>query len=153
MTQEEALAKLQRYCAYQDRCHQEVRTKLLSLKIYGDWLEEIIARLIEDDFLNEERYARSYVRGKYRIKKWGKRKILNELKLRRISPYCIKKGMTEIDPLEYRDNLYSLMEKYVRERQGKYPKPQLTKKVIQHAMTKGYDYAEINDQLKSINFD
>jgi regulatory protein len=64
--------KLRHYCAYQERCHEEVRTKLLSLKIYGSDLEEIINKLIEDDFLNEERFAKAYAGGKFRIKKWGR---------------------------------------------------------------------------------
>ena len=75
MTKEEALDKMQRYCGYQDRCHQEVRTKLLTLKIYGDLLEEIMSDLISEGYLNEERFARNYARGKYRIKGWGKIKL------------------------------------------------------------------------------
>jgi len=71
LTQQINLEKLRRYCAYQDRCHQEVRQKLLSLKMYGDDLEEIITELINEDFLNEERYAQSFARGKFRMKKWG----------------------------------------------------------------------------------
>ena len=85
---EDALAKLQRYCAYQDRCHQEVRTKLIDLGVFGDTLEEIITDLIKDNFLNEERFARSYARGKFRMRKWGRIKIRQELKLRKISDYC-----------------------------------------------------------------
>jgi regulatory protein len=72
VSKEDALKKLQRYCAYQDRCHQEARRKLLDLGIYGDDLEEIISELISDNFLNEERFARSFARGKFRIKGWGK---------------------------------------------------------------------------------
>ena len=69
---DKALQKLQRYCAYQDRCHQEVRAKLLSLGVYGDEMEEIIVSLIEDKFLDEERFARSFARGKFRLKQWGR---------------------------------------------------------------------------------
>ncbi len=108
-----ALAKLQKYCAYQDRCHKEVRTKLLQLKVYGEDLENIMSDLIQEDYLNEERYARSYVRGKYRMKKWGREKIRMELKQKQISDYCIKKGFTEIEEGEYLENLESLLEKYV----------------------------------------
>jgi regulatory protein len=97
----DALEKLQRYCAYQDRCHQQVRKKLLDLGMYGDELEEIIAELIEEKFLDEERFARSYVRGKFRINKWGKIRILQELKKRQISDYCIRKGMEEIPEDDY----------------------------------------------------
>ena len=113
MEYEKALLKLQHYCAYQDRCHQEVRTKLLDIKVYGDELENIMTDLIRDDFLNEERYAKSYCRGKFRMKKWGKNKILQGLKLKRISAYCIKKGMTEIEDDEYIGTLLSILDRNI----------------------------------------
>jgi regulatory protein len=102
------LNKLRHYCAYQERCHEEVRTKLLSLKIYGNELEEVINKLIEDDFLNEERFAKAYAGGKFRMKKWGRLKIQNELKQRKISDYCIKKGMAEIEEDDYLKTLKQL---------------------------------------------
>ncbi len=98
---EQALKKLQKYCAYQDRCHQEVRTKLLGMQIYGEDLENIIVELIQDNFLNEERFARSYARGKFRIKRWGRNRIRLELKKRHISAYCIRKAMEEIEEADY----------------------------------------------------
>ena len=107
----EALSKLQRYCAYQDRCHQEVRSKLLDLGIYGDDLENIIVELIEEKFLDEERFARSYARGKFRIKRWGRDRIRRELRQRAISPYCIRKAMTEIDEAEYQKVLRQVLDK------------------------------------------
>ncbi len=103
------LKKLQHYCAYQERCHEEVRTKLLSLKIYGSGLEEVINKLIEDDFLNEERFAKAFAGGKYRMKKWGRMKIINELKQRKISDYCIRKGMEEIEQDDYLKTLRQLL--------------------------------------------
>ena len=106
-----ALKKLQKYCAYQDRCHQEVRSKLLSLKIYGDDLEDVIVSLIEDDFLNEERFACSYARGKFRMKKWGRVRIQQELKRRKISAYCLKKAMAEIEEEDYLKTLDSVLKK------------------------------------------
>ncbi len=107
----DALAKLQRYCAYQDRCHQEVRSKLLDLGMYGDDLEEIIAQLIEEKFLDEERFTRSYVRGKFRINKWGKIRIQQELKKRKISEYLIRKSMEEIPEEDYIEQLREIIEK------------------------------------------
>lgn len=103
------LNKLRHYCAYQERCHEEVRTKLLSLKIYGDGLEEIINQLIEEDFLNEERFAKAYAGGKFRMKKWGKAKIIQGLKARKISEYCIKKGLQEIPDNDYNKTLQTLV--------------------------------------------
>lgn len=107
----DALKKLQRYCAYQDRCHSEVRSKLLDLGIYGDELEEIIVLLIGENFLNEERFARSYARGKFNIKKWGRNKIRRELKRRQINDYCIKKAMEEIAEEDYFKTLEALLMK------------------------------------------
>lgn len=109
LTAEEALKKMQRYCAYQDRCHQEVRSKLLSLKVYGQDLENIMMLLIQERFLDEERFAKSYSRGKFRIKKWGRLRIARELKKRAISSYCIQKGMEEIEEDDYRETIRNLI--------------------------------------------
>jgi regulatory protein len=111
ITKQEALTKLQRYCAYQDRCHQEVRSKLLDLGIRGFDLEEVIASLIEENFLNEERFARSFVRGKFRMKQWGRRKIEQELKKKNIPAYCVKMGFTEIEEDEYWHTLLEVLKK------------------------------------------
>lgn len=138
---DQALAKLQKYCAYQDRCHQEVRYKLLRLKVYGDTLEDVISHLIQDNYLDEERFARSFVRGKYRMKKWGAEKILQELKKREISTYCIKKGMEEIDEEEYHNNLQSLLNK-LKEKHDiqNYSEKQ---KVLASLKRKGYSFEDI----------
>jgi len=137
-----ALAKLQKYCVYQDRCHSEVRTKLLQLQVYGDDLENIITDLIQDDFLNEERFACSFVRGKYRMKKWGRDKILIELKRKGISAYCIKKGMEEIEDFEYRANLESLQSKLLNQYE-KYPPFEQRQKIYASLRRKGYTHEEI----------
>jgi len=110
-SKDDALEVLRKYCVYQDRCHSEVRTRLLKLKIYGDDLEDIIVDLIDDDFLNEERFAKAYVRGKYRMKSWGRYKIERALKEKRVSDYCIRKGMQEINEEEYLENLERLLRK------------------------------------------
>ncbi|MFK7808080.1 MAG: regulatory protein RecX [Saprospiraceae bacterium] len=111
LTKDEALSKLQRYCAYQDRCHQEVRNKLIELGVYGLDLENVITELISENFLNEERFARSYAGGKFRVKRWGRVRIKLELRKRRISAYCIKKGLSEIGDQDYRTTLELLLEK------------------------------------------
>lgn len=109
---------MQKYCAYQERCHSEVRHKLLSLGIYGDDLEEIIFDLIQENFLNEERFARSYARGKFRIKQWGRNKIIKELKVRQVSEYCIRMALEEIDEEEYLQTLKKLAGKKWLEYRG-----------------------------------
>jgi len=151
MTREEALEKLKRYCAYQDRCHQEVRTKLLSLKIYGDWLEEVMSDLIQDGYLNDERFAKNYARGKYRIKGWGKVKITQALKARRISEYCIRQAMKEIDEEGgYLETLQGHLEKYVHLRKQKLEKPVLMKKAYAHGISKGFESNLVRQELSSI---
>jgi len=147
-----ALSKLQQYCAYSERCHSEVRSKLLRLEIYGDKLEEIISSLIQDDFLNEERYARSYVSGKYRMNQWGKIKIIMNLKAKRVTEYCINKGLEEIDPEEYFNNLVHLIEKqkriYSRKSLNDY---QMNSKLYQFAYGKGYESEIIKMALEEIS--
>ncbi|PWA05182.1 regulatory protein RecX [Flavobacterium psychrotolerans] len=97
----EAKQKLEHYCAYQDRCHQEVVSKLYDLGIKPPDLDEVVVHLIAHNFLNEERFACSFARGKHRIKHWGKIRIVNELKFRNISQYNINTALKEITPEEY----------------------------------------------------
>lgn len=108
---EEAKLKITSYCAYQERCQREVREKLHEKGIFGNPAEDLIAEMITEGFLNEERFAQSFFRGKFRMKKWGRNKILQELKLRQISPNCIKSGLKEIEEDEYLGTLDQLVEK------------------------------------------
>jgi len=107
----EALAKLQKYCTYQDRCHKEVEQKLKQMRMIPEAVESIIVDLIQDNHLNEERFAKAYVRGKFIIKKWGKVRLTLELKQRQISKYLIKTALTEIDPDDYLQTFHALAEK------------------------------------------
>lgn len=101
----DALDKLRKYCAYQERCQQEVRDKLYSYGMNSEEVESAIVELIQENYLSEERFAEAYVRGKYKIKKWGRNKIIQTLKQKQVSEYCIKKGLKEIDPDLYYENL------------------------------------------------
>ncbi len=138
ISKDEALIKLQKYCAYQDRCHQEVRAKLLELEVYGDDLENIIVDLISERFLDEERFARSYVRGKFRIKSWGRIRIRQELKQRNISAYCLKKGFEEINEIDYHETLTKLIKKKNKEEREK-NEFKRKGKLAQYAIRKGYE--------------
>lgn len=150
LSPEEALKKLQRYCAYQDRCHAEVRTKLLNLGVYGDSLEEIMADLITDNFLNEERFARSFARGKFRMKQWGRIRIRQELKFKKISAYCLKKGMEEIDDAEYLKTLNKLFTK--KNKTLREPNDFKRKaKLANYAIQKGYESKIIWDTLRTFD--
>jgi regulatory protein len=97
----EAKRKLEHYCAYQDRCHAEVNSKLKEMRMIPMAIDEIIFHLIEHDFLNEERFAKSFARGKFNIKHWGKVRIIRELKLRKISEYNIKTALKEFTEEDY----------------------------------------------------
>lgn len=100
-TLEEATRKLESYCAYQDRCHKEVVKKLKDMGMIPLAIDTILSHLIKENYLNEERFARSFARGKFNIKKWGKRRIVAELKLREISKYNIQSALKEIDESQY----------------------------------------------------
>jgi regulatory protein len=100
-TPEQAFAKAKHYCAYQERGHTEVKEKLYSFGLRKTDVETILSRLIEENYLNEERFARQFAGGKFRMKKWGRVKIVYELKQKRVSAYNIKEGLEEIDEDEY----------------------------------------------------
>ncbi|MDG1380264.1 MAG: RecX family transcriptional regulator, partial [Flavobacteriaceae bacterium] len=96
-TVEEALSKLQNYCSYQERCHQEVRRKLVSMRMIPEAIDQIIVALLDHNFLNEERFAKAYVRGKFRIKKWGRRRLTLELKKKEIGIFNINQAISQIN--------------------------------------------------------
>jgi regulatory protein len=100
-TPDQSLPKIKQYCAYQERCHSEVRDKLYSFGLNKGEVEEIISVLITEKYLNEERFAIHYAGGKFRMKGWGKNKIKQALKLKQVSDYCIKKALNQIDLDDY----------------------------------------------------
>lgn len=103
--------KLARYCAYRERTHNEVKIKAIDLGLRHDEAEELLSELISENFINEERFAKVYVRDKFHLNKWGRNKILQGLKQKRISDYCINSGMKEIEEDDYAEMLQSLFEK------------------------------------------
>ncbi|HTF17437.1 MAG TPA: regulatory protein RecX [Chryseolinea sp.] len=110
-TPEEAKAKLYAYCAYQERSHQEVRRKLDSIGVYGNPADEIMVDLITAGYLNEERFAKAFAGGKFRIKGWGRVRIQRELETHGVTKNCIRAGMKEIDDSDYRKTLEKLLRK------------------------------------------
>ncbi|MCX2838703.1 regulatory protein RecX [Salinimicrobium sp. MT39] len=137
-TVKEATLKLMQYCAYRDRSQKEVEDKLLEMRMIPAAREEIIIKLMQEDFLNEERFARSFVRGKFRIKKWGRYKIQQELKARDISSPIIKLAMTEIEESVYKTTLYELAEKKLN-LLSEEDKFKLKKKLGDYLIRKGYE--------------
>jgi regulatory protein len=107
LSPEQALQKLRNYCSYQERCHQEVRDKLHSFGLRKQDVETTIAALIQEDLLNEERFALQFAGGRFRLKHWGKIKIRYELRQKQVSEYCINKALAAIDDETYTQTLTS----------------------------------------------
>ena len=137
------LSRAQKFCDYQERYQQEVRDKLYSWGAKPDEVEQILCQLVETDYINEERFARAFARGKFRIKHWGKNKIRQELKFRKISDYCIKQGLLEISDDEYLDVLKTVIEKKMRTVGA----PQQYK-IAQYAISRGFESDLVWDVLK-----
>ena len=146
---QEAAEKIRRYCAYQERSHREVREKLFEYGLYERDVNEILTGLITDGYLNEERFARAYAGGKFRMKKWGRVKITRGLEAKGVSKNCIKIGLKEIDEEDYVDALKQILEKkseqladenifVVRDRLSKY------------AIQKGYEQDLVWSLLKEM---
>jgi len=112
-TVKEATKKLEYYCAYQERCHQEVRQKLESMYMIPAAIDIIIVHLLEHNYLNESRFAKTFVSGKFRIKHWGRRRLTLELKKRAISKVNINEALAEIEDSEYVEVFTALAEKKV----------------------------------------
>ena len=105
---EQALQKLKHYCSYQERCHSEVKEKLYSLGLHKAEVEELISVLIEENYLNEERFAIQFAGGKFRMNNWGRQKIIHALQQKKVSTYCIKKGLKEIAEEDYNSTILKL---------------------------------------------
>ncbi|MFT7899288.1 regulatory protein RecX [Tenacibaculum ascidiaceicola] len=149
-TVEEIKRKIEQYCVYQDRCHKEVEKKLKDYNLIPEAREHILLHLLEHNFLNEERFAKSFARGKFRIKKWGKDRIVRELKFRDISAYNIKSALKEIDEEAYIKTLYELVEKKnasVSETNHFKRK----KKIADYLLYRGFESNLIYEALKTID--
>ena len=107
----EATKKLEGYCSYQERCHKDVIAKLKQMRMIPEAIDQIVGHLIQENYLNEERFAQSFARGKFNIKKWGRNRIVNELRQRHISSYNIKSALAEIDDHIYLETLDNLAKK------------------------------------------
>lgn len=135
---QQALSKIYRYCAYQERSHREVKNKLFEYGLYSSEVDETLSRLITEGFLNEERYAKAYAGGKFRMLKWGKVKIQRELEMEGLTPKCIASGLAEIDSKDYSKTLLRL----IRNKSEQINEPNSFKKknkVARFAIGKGYE--------------
>lgn len=146
-TVDELQKKMEYYCVYQDRCHQEVERKMTEYELIPEAKEKILLHLMQHNFLNEERFSKSFARGKFRIKNWGKQRIVRELKFKNISTYNIKTALKEIDEHDYLQTIFkitenrnnSIIEKNSHKRK---------KKLIDFLLRKGFEYDLI---FKTVN--
>jgi regulatory protein len=151
LSPQEAWVKIQKYCAYQERCHREVKEKLYSYSLSVDDVDDLTNRLIQENYLNEERFAKAYAGGKFRVKKWGRLKIIRELKLRDISPYCIKEGMKEIEDVVYYEQLKTILYKRWENLKTESNILMRKKKTSSYLIAKGYEPDLVWDILKELS--
>jgi len=137
-TVDEAREKLENYCIYQDRCHKEVREKLYTMRMIPEAIELITIHLIEEKYLNEERFARSFARGKFKTKKWGKTRIIRELRFREISKRNIDLGLEEINVEDYISTFQALAEKRMTQLTLENDKYKKRKKLADYLQYRGW---------------
>lgn len=136
------------YCAKQERSHYDVEQKLVSYGYYGEQAEQIIVYLIENNFLNEERYAKWYVRSKFNQNSWGRNKIKQGLREKNISGYCLKLGLDELDLPAYNKKATDLIQ---RKKEGLIGhKLEVKQKVFRYMVSKGYEYQLIKDIYQNL---
>jgi regulatory protein len=143
-TFDEIKQKLVNYCVYQDRCHAEVEQKMREFLLIEEAKEEIILYLLKENFLNEERFTRSYIRGKFYIKHWGRTKIKMNLKQKQISEKLINSCFDEIYEPDYEKTIRKIFEDYYSKQTG-LKEYQKKAKTIKYLMSKGFEYEKIID--------
>ncbi len=148
-TVQEALQKCQHYCSYQERCHSEVRKKLTEMGMIPDAIDHIIVQLIRHDYLNESRFAETFVRGKFRIKKWGRHRLTLELKKKDISKTVIKNALEQINEQDYQNAFDQLAIKRLAslKEKNKYKK---RKKLADYLLYRGWESHLVYDKVKSL---
>lgn len=149
--QKQILIKLASFCAYQERTLKEVRQKLREWEVIDEDAEPVISELIAQNYLNEERFARAFAGGKFRVKKWGRLKIRQEMKLKGLSNELIQKGLTEIDGDAYEEVLRDLLEKKVRSLRGE--SLAVKQKTVRFALSRGFESDIVWDLLKTMDLE
>ncbi len=150
LTPEQAFQKIKHYCGYQERSHAEVKEKLYSYGLWKNDVEQLIAQLIEEDYLNEERFARVFAGGKFRMKQWGKVKIKYELKQKNISEYNIKKALKEIDDEDYLNVFNKIFENKLSSLNSEKNLFTKKRKVLDYLLQKGFERDLIMEKLVKI---
>lgn len=145
-TFDEIKMKLVNYCVYQDRCHAEVEQKMREFLLIDEAKEEILLYLMKENYLNEERFTRSYIRGKFYIKHWGKTKIKIHLKQKHISDKLINLCFDEIDEDDYGKTIRRIYQDYYDKQSG-LKEYQRKAKTIKYLMSRGFEYEKIIDNF------
>ena len=139
LSKEQALPKIKQYCTYQERCHAEVKEKLYAFGLYKKDVEQLMSQLIEENYLNEERFAIQYAGGKFRMNQWGRIKIKYALKQKQVSDYCIKKALKEINESDYKKTLQKLAEQKLKTLKGEKNIFIKKKRLQDYLLQKGYE--------------
>jgi regulatory protein len=149
ITPAEGLIRIYRFCAYQERSHLEVKNKLFSFGLWEDAVNEILSRLIVEGFLNEERFAKAFTGGKFRIKKWGKNKIIHALEGKGLTETCIQRGLMEIEDPDYKKTLIEIIRKKLdrTHQSNQFRKREI---VARYAIAKGFEPEFVWQVVKSV---
>ena len=139
LSREQALPQIKQFCVYRERCHSEVKEKLYSLGLYKNDVEQLMAQLIEENYLNEERFAKQYAGGKFRMNQWGRVKIKYALRQKQVSDYSIKKGLKEISEADYKKTLQKLAEQKLKTLKNESNVFSKKKKLQDYLLQKGYE--------------
>ncbi len=151
LSREQALQKARHYCGYQERCHSEVKEKLYSFGLHRKEVEEALSTLIEENYLNEERFAIQYAGGHFRLKQWGKVKIKYELKQKQVSEYCIKKALAALDEEDYERTLARLAEAKWETLRGETNIFTKKRKLQDYLLQKGYESDRITSSIRALS--
>lgn len=151
-TVEEAKRKLEKYCAYQERCHKEVNQKLRDMRMIPQAIDEVIGHLLQHNFLNETRFAQAFAGGKFRTKKWGRNRILNELKLRQISKYNCTIALREISDTDYFETFEILTEKRLQQLSSETNILKKRKKFADYLLYRGWESHLIWEKTRDIKY-
>ena len=146
----QALIKAQKYCAYQERCHKEVKDKLYGFGLHKKEVEEILSQLIEENYLNEERFAMQFAGGRFRIKHWGRVKIKYELKQKQVSDYCIRKALAAIEEDDYEKGAQKILDEKLRGLKSEKNIFIKKRKLQDHLLQKGYEADMIRKMISKI---
>ena len=146
-TVKEATSRLERYCAYQERCHKEVHQKLRQMRMIPEAVDQIILHLLQHNFLNESRFSQAFARGKFNTKKWGKQRIIRELKFRNISKYNIELALKEISENDYLSTFELLSEKRFEQLTSEKNLQKKRKKLADYLLYRGWESALVYEKV------